>query len=52
MPKILEKYVIYSQNLLLMTESGHFSSMPSENGKIGYPVVCGFYRLLTTYSKI
>ena len=35
-----------------MTKSGQFSSMPSENVKIGYPVVCGFLRALTTHSKI
>ena len=46
------KYVIYSQNLSLTTKSGHFSSMPSENGKIGYPIVGGIFRALTTHSKI
>ena len=35
-----------------MTKSGHFSRMPSENGKTGYPVVGGFFRALTTHSKI
>ena len=26
----------------ITTKSGHFSRMPSENGKIGYPIVGGY----------
>ena len=50
--KVAVKYELNFDSSPLPTKSGNFSSMLSENGKIGYPVVCGFYRWLTTYSKI
>ena len=57
---IILKSIISSQNrikdkrsnVFIFDQTGHFSSMPSENDIIGYPVVCGFFRLLTTHSKI
>ena len=57
---IILKSIISSQNrikdkrsnVFIFDQTGHFSSMPSKNEKIGYPVVGGFFRLLTTNSKI